>query len=695
MGSLLQMLVVLSMRNLYSHKVKNLIVGSIMFFGTLLVVVGTAVLDSVESAMSRSIISSLAGHVQVYSADAKDDLALFGGEFMGAEDIGEINDFASVKAALEEVPNVEAVVPMGISMAAMSSGNELDRILTALRGAVKAGDRPGVDALIGQVKQVVDLLIDESQRKLVLSGDPDKVKREIVDLERAASGEFWTWFEEETELALTFLDSRIAPIAPDDPMIYMRYLGTDLHEFAKRFDRFEITAGEMVPQGKRGLLINQKFYDDWVKHKVARELDQVRKEVDDKGHEIAKDPKLAAKVRRMKGLYREVTFQLDPEETAVLLPKLREKLGDASGGLNDLVKSLLAIDDENLADRYAWFYEHVAPLIDLYRVPIGGNLTVRSYTKSGFVKSVNVKAYGAFTFKGLEASDLAGSTSLMDIVTFRELYGQATAEMAKEAESIKAEIGLQDVGRADAEDSLFGGEETIVGDASDSGFDEFEGVEFTDFEGRRKQREAAGFDLSELSRGLALNAAVLLRDADKLEETTAAIQAKSESSELGVKAVDWQTASGIVGQFIVLVRLILYVVIAITFTVALVIINNSMIMATMERVTEIGTMRAIGAQRNYVMFMFLLETIVLGLLAGSAGALAGGGIVTLLGSVGIPAPNDILVFLFSGPRLFPTVASGHMISGILVILLVSLVSTLYPARIATRIEPVVAMQAGE
>jgi len=693
--SALWMLVVLSMRNLFSHKVKNLIVGSIMFFGTLLVVVGTAVLDSVEAAMSRSIVSSLSGHVQLYSADARDSLALFGGEFMGAEDIGEIDDFGKVKTAVEAVPNVEAIVPMGISMASMSSGNELDRILTSLRDAVKASDRESIDALIGQVRQVVTLLIDESDRKLVLTGDPEKVKQQIVDLKRAASDEFWTWFAEDTELALTFLDSRIAPIAPDDPMIYLRYLGTDLHEFAKRFDRFEIAQGEMVPQGKRGFLINQKFFDDWVKHKIARELDQVKREVDDKGKTIAEDPKLAAKVRRMVAQYREITFQLDPQETAVFLPKLREKMGQADGELNELVKAFLTVDDENLQDRFDWFYAHVAPLLELYRVPVGGTLTVRSYTKSGFVKSMNVKVWGTFTFKGLEASDLAGSTSLVDIVTFRELYGQPTAAMAEEAAAIKAEVGLDELSRDDAEAALFGGGDDIVVEAGDSGFDEFEDVEFTDYASRRDNLVSASFDLAELTRGLALNAAVLLKDDTKIEESTAALQAAIDEHELGLQVVDWQTASGMVGQFIVLVRLILYVVIAITFAVALVIINNSMIMATMERVTEIGTMRAIGAQRNYVMVMFLLETIVLGVLAGGLGAFAGGALVTILGTTGIPAPNDILVFLFSGPRLFPTVAAGHLIAGVVTILVVSLISTFYPARIATRIEPVVAMQARE
>ena len=46
---------------------QDVIVGGIIFFGALLVVVGNSLLDSVDAAMSRSIIGSVAGHIQVYT----------------------------------------------------------------------------------------------------------------------------------------------------------------------------------------------------------------------------------------------------------------------------------------------------------------------------------------------------------------------------------------------------------------------------------------------------------------------------------------------------------------------------------------------------------------------------------------------------------------------------------------------------
>ena len=79
----LRLLVHLSLRSLWSHKTKNLIVGSIITFGAILVVLGSALLDSIEGSMSRSVIHSLAGHLQIYSSEAKDQLSIYGGTAAG------------------------------------------------------------------------------------------------------------------------------------------------------------------------------------------------------------------------------------------------------------------------------------------------------------------------------------------------------------------------------------------------------------------------------------------------------------------------------------------------------------------------------------------------------------------------------------------------------------------------------------
>jgi len=72
----LGILLKIAARNLFRSRI-NLLIGAVILGGTLLVVVGGALLGSVISSMSRSIIGSVAGHIQVYSAASKDEFAIW------------------------------------------------------------------------------------------------------------------------------------------------------------------------------------------------------------------------------------------------------------------------------------------------------------------------------------------------------------------------------------------------------------------------------------------------------------------------------------------------------------------------------------------------------------------------------------------------------------------------------------------
>ena len=67
-----------SFRNIFSSFL-NVVIGLIILFGTFFFVVGGSLLDSMDKAMSRSIIGSIAGNAQVYQASSTDSPALFEG----------------------------------------------------------------------------------------------------------------------------------------------------------------------------------------------------------------------------------------------------------------------------------------------------------------------------------------------------------------------------------------------------------------------------------------------------------------------------------------------------------------------------------------------------------------------------------------------------------------------------------------
>lgn len=684
----------IALRNLFSHKVKSGIVGSIMAFGTALLVVGASLLDSVEASMEKVVTSSLAGQLQVYSSQSKDPLSLFGGLTASLPEIGEIEDFSKVKEVIAPIEGVSAVVPMGITVTSGSSGNDIDELLSELRQAVQREDRERIAARAGQLRKIAASLLEEVDEKEKITSDLEKLQGEREVLEQVSQEAFWADFDEDPQAKLLWLDTKLAPLASSGRMFFMRILGTDPQLFAEHFDRFRIVEGEMIPSNQRGLLISKRTHERFLKHKVARELDRIKQEIEQEGRSLEEDELLQGRVRRLSRQYRRVTFQLDPQESAELSDKLKKNMNISEDlAIEELVQRFLDVDASNFDARYAFFYAEVAPKIELYRINVGDVVPLQSFTRRGYVKAVNVKVWGTFQFEGIEDSDLAGVVNLSDLLTFRELYGKMTEAQRAELEALRAQIGVEDVARDEAEDALFGEDTSLqVEQEQTGGFDEFAGVEVMEREEREAYAAQSTYTQQELEHGLALNAAIVLEDPAQLAQSRRRIEAAIANAGLKLKVVDWQEASGIVGQLIVVIRLVLYVAIFIIFLVALVIINNSMVMATMERVSEVGTMRAIGARRGFVLALFMVETLVLGVVSGALGALFGVAGIEILGVVGIPAPNEIVRFIFAGPRLYPHVSVSNVLVAAAVIFVVSVLSTLYPALVATRIQPVVAMR---
>jgi len=691
----------IAFRNLFANRWKTLIVGGIIGFGALLVVLGTSLLDSVDHAMSRSIIGSVAGNIQVYSSLSKEDLDVMGGFNFDANDIEPIPDFARVRQVLMAVPNVAQVVPMGINGSLVLSGNTVDQALAKLRQSVTLraqGDRsPALAQTFSDQKDHIRQIIS------VLQGDVENVKRlhddqalvtdDLGSVARAASSAFWTNFDQEPLDNLEFLENRIAPLATDADMLFLRYVGTDPKVFAQSFDRMTIVEGQAIPEGQRGFLFSKYTYEEQVKLKTARGLDKIHEGRSILGKKIATDEDLQRLVREASTQVKELLLELDAPKTQLFRSKLQGALHSSEVDVGKLLGRFLNANDENFDERYAFFYRELAPSLELYRVRIGDTLTIKAFTRSGYVQSANLKVYGTFAFKGLEKSPQAGSMNMMDLVSFRELYGFMTDDRAKEIAAMRASSGAKEVSRENAESELFGSLNQATPELAGAALDL--GSELSALVGSHRRDEARAYDPGQLEQGVILNAAVLLKDESQTARTVSAIEAAGKAAGLPLKAITWQKAAGLIGQFATLMRVVLFTAVLIIFVVALVIINNALVMATLERVREIGTLRAVGAQRRFILAMLVLESVAVGLLFGAAGTLLGAGVIALLGRVGIAAGNDVMMFFFSGPRLYPMLATQNLLLALSIVLLVSIVSSVYPAWIAMRISPREAMQSEE
>ncbi len=123
-------------------------------------------------------------------------------------------------------------------------------------------------------------------------------------------------------------------------------------------------------------------------------------------------------------------------------------------------------------------------------------------------------------------------------------------------------------------------------------------------------------------------------------------------------------------------------------------IMNIMLATVTERTREIGIRRALGATRRDIVLQFLIETGSLSAVGGLIGIILGIGISLLLESF---IPWLLRTSLFSGVSssnmsINPEVTLWSIITAFLVAVVVGLVFGIYPAIVASRRDPIIALR---
>lgn len=125
-------------------------------------------------------------------------------------------------------------------------------------------------------------------------------------------------------------------------------------------------------------------------------------------------------------------------------------------------------------------------------------------------------------------------------------------------------------------------------------------------------------------------------------------------------------------------------------------IANTVIMAAYERVREIGTLLALGMRRQDVGRLFLVEGLVLGVVAGLVGAALGVTIVLSLQEKGIILPTEVLAAsrdVAMSAAIYTKFRWEPVLGALLFAGVVAEIASIIPARFASNLNPADAVRA--
>lgn len=311
----------------------------------------------------------------------------------------------------------------------------------------------------------------------------------------------------------------------------------------------------------------------------------------------------------------------------------------------------------------------------------GDKLLFTSASTVSGMRIREVEITGIFEFR--QSNVQLDMVSLMDISNVRALAGMVVGhtELAELSPEEQAFLGVIDEKSIfDSFDSLFapievegdvGGDDYWFSILGDTGTRDLSNVEDT---------------------GAWQYLLIRLIDEKYLKQAQADFAKFFSDQNIGAQTRDWLQGAGAMAGLSYGIKNIFNGVVFIIAIVAIIIIMNTLVISVTERMGEIGTMRAIGAQKNFVRRMVMLETLLLSGIAGTIGVLLGALVLFVLNRVGLEASNMFLEIIYGGPTLRPQLSISAVITSLVVIFIVGIVSSTYPTAIVMKTSPLKAME---
>jgi putative ABC transport system permease protein len=189
---------------------------------------------------------------------------------------------------------------------------------------------------------------------------------------------------------------------------------------------------------------------------------------------------------------------------------------------------------------------------------------------------------------------------------------------------------------------------------------------------------------------------LLLEDAEKDKEISAEILTFLEENGLEdtLTAVPWQDNFWL--TYMPIVNFSMGSILLIIMLIASLVILNTMLMAVVERTHEIGIIKSMGMRNGGVVALILVEAAYIGLLGIFIGGLIGSGLSLLAQKTGLDFTRMMekmeFEFAFFSPIIYPKFTLEILVGAAVFCLVTTLFAAIYPARKASRMEPVEALR---
>jgi putative ABC transport system permease protein len=290
------------------------------------------------------------------------------------------------------------------------------------------------------------------------------------------------------------------------------------------------------------------------------------------------------------------------------------------------------------------------------RLSVGQRVTVLGLSEGGGVNAYATTVRGIFD--PIYYKNVFNYINFIDIRTYSGVYNFTGVAKGSLPDSL--EKGL--AAASQNEDSIF----ALAGDSAGS-------IDTS----RLKAESISGYTMI----------AVRLKD----DAAAGTLMAQATASDFGVKAARWDEASGFFARISSALQAFIYLATALIFLVVAFIFMNTLIISIIERTGEIGTMRALGSEKSFIRRIFLAETLMLNVAASIVGILIGLALILATGRSGLPLPETVSQYLIGGGNLPMRLSAAPFLIAMAIVVAVSVIATVLPIRVATKITPLAAM----